>query len=340
MIRNRRYIILPAVCFFALMTVVEAKKMQEFRQEQAITDTLRTDSLRPDPKLGFRDLFFNNLGDGINGAELNPQAAAFVQDYLAKNGDWLNKMKEWGKPYFNMMDAILDQHGVPREMKYLAVIESGLKKSAVSWAGAVGPWAFMPATARNYGLRVSHHSDDRTDYYKSTHAAARMLTELYREYGDWLLVIAAYNGGPGNVNKAIRQSGSRDFWKLQYYLPNESMNHVKKFIATHYIMEGQGGVTTATKAELAGQATTAVLSEEEQSSTASYNISGRFRSEVIIRHTGVDAKLFHRYNPGFDEQIGLNGKYELRLPRVEMNIFIDKRYKILDESMARIVGGT
>ena len=85
--------------------------------------------------------------------------------------------------------------------------------------------------------------------YKSTHAASRYLTSLFSIYGDWLLVIAAYNGGPGKVNTAIKKSGSRDFWTLQKYLPAESKNHVKKFIATHYMMEGEGGITTVTKAE-------------------------------------------------------------------------------------------
>ena len=99
------------------------------------------------------------------------------------------------------------------------------------------------------GLKVNQYRDERTDYHKSTTAAAKYLKELFSIYGDWLLVIAAYNGGVGNVNSAIRKSHSRNFWDLQYYLPTESRNHVKKFIATHYIMEGDGGITTITKDE-------------------------------------------------------------------------------------------
>lgn len=344
MIIRKSYILLPAVFFFMLLTVVEARKLQDMQQAvfQAKDTTIKNDSLTPqDPKEGFKSLFVHtDLGSGISSEQLNQQAKIFVQDYLNKNGKWLNDMKEWGKPYFNMMDAILEQHGIPKEMKYLAVIESGLKKNAVSWAGAVGPWAFMPATAKNYGLRVSKYQDDRVDYYKSTHAAARMLTELYQTYGDWLLVIAAYNGGPGNVNKAIRNSGSRDFWQLQYHLPNESMNHVKKFIATHYIMEGEGGVTTATKNELSNLVSTVTLNEDEMNSSTAYNITGRFNAAVIIKHTGVDAGVFNKYNPGFDNQIALNGKYELRLPTVNMNLFVTKRYQILDESMALLMNST
>ena len=99
-----------------------------------------------------------------------------------------------------MIDAVLVKHGLPKELKYLAVIESQLKSNARSWAGAVGPWQFMPATGRIMGLKVNRRVDERRDIYKSTHAASRYLTSLYSLYGDWLLVIAAYNGGPGKVN--------------------------------------------------------------------------------------------------------------------------------------------
>lgn len=289
-----------------------------------------------DPKLGFKNLFATAItGDGINGARLNPMAVSFVQDYISKNKKGMLAMKEWGKPHFDMMDAILTQHGIPKEMKYLAVIESGLRYNAISWAGAVGPWAFMPAAAKEYGLRVTKHYDERLDYFKSTHAAASFLTDLYKKYGDWLLVIAAYNGGPGNVNKAIKKSGgSKDFWTLQYNLPNESMNHVKKFIATHYIFEGEGGITTVTKNEmkdlLSGNLN---LKEDEMAHTTAYNITGRFNAAVIIKYVEMNRETFNRYNPGFDNEIAINGKYQLRLPTQKMNIFVAKRYQILDESM-------
>ena len=126
---------------------------------------------------------------------------------------------------------------MPKELKYLAVIESDLKSTALSPKGARGPWQFMPYTARGFGLVVNQNEDDRTDYFKSTNAAAKYLLSLYKDLKDWLLVIAAYNGGEGRVYSAIKKSGSHNFWKLQYYLPEESRNHVKKFIATHYIME-------------------------------------------------------------------------------------------------------
>jgi membrane-bound lytic murein transglycosylase D len=190
------------------------------------------------------------------------------------------------------------------------------------------------------GLHVNAYVDERTDYYKSTHAAARYLSQLYNIYNDWLLVIAAYNGGPGNVDAAIRKSKSRNFWDLQHYLPAESRDHVKKFIATHYIMEGEGGITTLTKSEtdelrLASSVNPAGknLSEAELNNSKVQTISGRYNSMVISKHTLFVITEFNRYNPDFDKLISLNGKYELRLPADKMDLFVAKRYDILNESI-------
>lgn len=175
-----------------------------------IKDSMDQNSLQVnDNKQGFTNLFTTAVtGDGLNGAKLNPMAVGFVQNYITKNRKGFMAMKEWAKPYFDMMDEVLEQHGLPKELKYLAVIESGLKYNAKSWSGAVGPWAFMPSAAKEYGLKMTKGRDERLDYYKSTHAAARLLTDFYQKYGDWLLVIAAYNGGPGSVNKAIKKAGA------------------------------------------------------------------------------------------------------------------------------------
>ena len=290
-----------------------------------------------EPKNGLNALLSSaSIGDDLNTAKFNPKGAVYIENFIARNRKSFLDMKDRAKPYFDLIDEILTQYGVPKELKYLAMIESGLKFNAVSRAGATGPWAFMPATAKQYGLTVSRYKDERLDYIKSTHAAAKMLTDLYQEYGDWLLVIAAYNCGPGNLNKAIRKSGSStDFWTIQYNLPVESMNHVKKFIGTHYIFEGEGGITTVTKKEMQDLLAQSGpnLNDDEMNSSTTYHISGRFNSSVIIRKVEIGKILFDRYNPGFDNKISLEGKYELRLPTPNMNIFIAKRYEILDESL-------
>ncbi len=297
-----------------------------------------------DPKQGFTNLFTTAVtGDGLNGAKLNPMGITFIQNFINRNTKGFIAMKDWAKPYLEMMDDVLSQHGIPKEMKYLAVIESGLKFNAISWAGACGPWAFMPAAAQQYGLSIRKGNDERLDYIKSTHAAARLLTDLYSKYGDWLLVLAAYNGGPGNVDRAIRKSGgSKDFWALQYNLPVESMNHVKKFIGTHYIFEGTGGITTVTKNEMKDLFLNAgtTIQEDEMSNSTAYNIIGRFTTSVILKYIELDKATFEHYNPGFENKIALDGKYELRLPTQKMNAFIAKRYEILEESLQVLLKST
>ena len=181
--------------------------------------------------------------------KLNKQAISFSDTYLEINGEMLTKIKKNNPGYFKTMDAIFIRKGLPIQLKYLAVVESKLKTTAVSRVGAVGAWQFMPVTARYLKLKVNEKQDDRKNFYKSTEAAARYLRDLHNMFDDWLLVLAAYNCGPGNVMKAIKKTGTRDFWKLQYALPKETRDHVKKFISTHYFYEGSGGITTLTKYE-------------------------------------------------------------------------------------------
>jgi len=292
---------------------------------------------------GFNDLYINTVytSDASNGSRLNPRAVSFVQDYVEKNQKDLQSMKSWGRPYFNLIDGILGQYGLPRELKYLAVIESQLKPTSVSWAGAVGPWQLMPQTARLLGLKVTRKYDERTNYYKSTRAAAKYLRDLYTEFGDWLLVIAAYNGGSAHIYSAMHKSGSRNFWDLQYYLPTESRNHVKKFIGTHYIFEGQGGITTLTKDEATEQLSGSSmyvfhrkLSKEELDNSKTMSISGKYHSSIIAKYVVMDDAEFARYNPEFDKVMAsTNNTYELKLPADKMELFVANKYQILNESV-------
>ena len=156
----RLFLVFFSLLVFQLNIRVNAQMDSSYRRIAEADSLRKIDSLKKiipvnDLKSGFKDLFVtSSLSNGIDGAQLNPRAISFVQDYIDRNGKKLNDMKGWGRPYFDMMDVILSQHGIPREMKYLAVIESHLKSYAVSWAGAVGPWQFMPGTARQMGLFV------------------------------------------------------------------------------------------------------------------------------------------------------------------------------------------
>jgi membrane-bound lytic murein transglycosylase D len=139
--------------------------------------------------------------------------------------------------YFPMIEDIFDAYGLPVELKYMAVIESALNPNAVSRVGATGLWQFMYSTGRMYGLTINSVVDERRDPVRATHAAARYLKDLYGIYHDWILVIAAYNCGPGNVNKAIRRSGNRkDYWEIYYRLPRETRGYIPQYVAAAYAM--------------------------------------------------------------------------------------------------------
>ena len=285
-------------------------------------------------RYGFKSLFknFSYNPSMPYSSQVNPYAETYMQDYLQAHGSSLQKMKGTSQMYFNLIDNILSQYGLPRELKYLAVIESDLKSQALSWKGARGPWQFMPYTAKGYGLLVTGYVDERTDYYKSTNAAARYLLSLYKDLKDWLLVIAAYNGGPGRVYSAIRKSGSRNFWSLQYYLPTESRNHVKKFIATHYIMEVVNSDSpNFNYTTLNGAPEASMLSENDISSTEVLTISGKYNSVVIAKNLEIDINEFNRLNPGFDAVLASGNKCDIRLTPDKMDLFIANKYVILNE---------
>jgi membrane-bound lytic murein transglycosylase D len=271
-------------------------------------------------------------------SDLHPMAIAFVKDYLEENTERLEKMKGSSGAQFRMIDNIFTRYKLPSELKYLAVIESNMKSSATSNKGAVGPWQFMPETGRLMGLKISGSRDDRKDLYKSTHAAAKYLRDLHKELGDWLLVIAAYNGGPARVESAIRKSKSRDFWKLQYFLPAESRNHVKKFIATHYIMEGQGGVTTTVAADLP-DLENQTIDESLLAGTEMLLINGKYHSMIVAKNLSMDIISFNALNPGFDAKVGI-GEFQLRLPADKMQLFNANKMQILGESVQFMLSNT
>jgi len=138
--------------------------------------------------------------------------------------------------YFPMIEDIFDAYGLPSELKYMAVIESALNPNAVNPnSGATGLWQFMFSTGRLYGLTINSLVDERRDPVKSTQAAAKFIKDLYSIYNDWILVIAAFNCGPGNVNKAIKRSGNKkDYWEIYYRLPRETRGYIPQYVAANY----------------------------------------------------------------------------------------------------------
>jgi membrane-bound lytic murein transglycosylase D len=259
--------------------------------------------------------------------EMHPKATSFVQSYIEKEGPGLRKMKTWAKPYFNLYDEILTANGVPVELKYLSVIESHLSSQVVSWAGAAGPWQIMPEEATRLGLKLLPN-DERMDYQKSTQAAATILRELYQKFGDWLLVVAAYNGGAGRLSKAIEKKKTKDFWALQYELPLETRNHVKKFIATHAIFEGVS-MTELDKVQSAESATNSNTSLGMERIV----ISGRFNAKTIAIWLKMPLTYLKELNPNMDQQLSAGKSYTLVLPSKEAKIFEASKNQILQASI-------
>ncbi|WP_102407150.1 lytic transglycosylase domain-containing protein [Parabacteroides bouchesdurhonensis] len=157
--------------------------------------------------------------------------------YAGRRRDLVRYMLGMADFYFPIIEQILDKHGLPLELKYLAVVESALNPVALSRVGACGLWQFMLPTGKSYGLEINSLVDERRDPLKATEAACQYFKDMYAIYGDWNLVLAAYNCGPGNVNKAIRRSGGKNnFWDIFPYLPRETRSYVPLFIAANYIM--------------------------------------------------------------------------------------------------------
>lgn len=169
--------------------------------------------------------------------DYNSYVQSYIDLYTVKRRGQVSRMLGLSHFYYPMFEQELDRQGLPLELKHLAVVESALNPHAVSRAGATGLWQFMLATGKMYDLKVTSYLDERQDPQKATAAACRYFKRMYKSYGDWLLVIAAYNCGPGNVNKAIiRSGGKKNFWEIRANLPRETRGYVPAFIAATYAM--------------------------------------------------------------------------------------------------------
>jgi membrane-bound lytic murein transglycosylase D len=171
----------------------------------------------------------------------NKKVKGFIDYFTGRNRNYLLIMERRKNLYFPIFEAALKRYGMPDEIKYLPIVESGLNPMAISRVGAAGPWQFMPATGKEMGLIVTDYIDERLDPYKSTEAACKFLSRLYRAFGDWELALASYNCGPGVVKRACRQSGRNTFWKIYDYLPGETRSYVPQFVAVTYTMNNLTG---------------------------------------------------------------------------------------------------
>lgn len=181
----------------------------------------------------FKDRFtFLNQNTLLN-IDYNDVTYSYVKKYLSYR--WYGKIIGLSTYYFPLFESKLNQYGMPLELKYLAVVESALNPRAGSWAGAKGLWQFMPATGAEYGIKQNSYINIFYDPVGNTDSAVRYLKDLYVQLGDWNLAISAYNCGAGNVRKAIKKAGSRNYWKVRPYLPKETQAYVPSFIAVNYL---------------------------------------------------------------------------------------------------------
>ena len=217
--------------------------------------------------------------------------------------------------YMPIFEQALETYSLPLELKYLPVIESGLNPKAVSRVGATGLWQFMLATAKNYGLEINSLLDERCDPIKSSYAAANYLSDLYRIFGDWNLVIAAYNCGPDKLTQAIhRAGGSKDYWKIYPYLPRETRGYVPAFIAANYIMNYYC------------EHNICPMTTDLPAKTDTILVSRDVHFKQIAQVLNVDEELVRSLNPQYrkDIVIGYTKPSTLRLPVDKINSFIDQ----------------
>lgn len=243
----------------------------------------------------------------------------YIEVYTRQKRGSVEVMLGLSQYYFPIFDDIYDYYDVPNEMKYMSIIESALNPRAYSRTRAVGLWQFMYGTGRQYGLIINSLVDERRDPIKSTYAAARYVKDLYAIYNDWTLVIAAYNCGPGNVNKAIRRSGGkRNYWDIYYFLPRETRGHVPAFIAATYVMNyyREHNLRPA-PVSFPVASDTIVITR---------NLHMAQVSEVL----GIPLPLLHDMNPQFRTDIipANSGKQVLRLPLEQTARFIDLEKEI------------
>ncbi|MEX0288859.1 MAG: LysM peptidoglycan-binding domain-containing protein, partial [Flavobacteriaceae bacterium] len=245
----------------------------------------------------------------------NPSLENVIKSFLLRKRELMERMLTASQFYFPMFEQQLDNYNIPLEIKYLAIVESALNPRARSRVGATGLWQFMYGTGRMYGLNVSSYVDERSDPMLATEAACKYLSKLYDIFGDWDLALAAYNSGPGNVNKAIRRSGGyKNYWNIRRNLPRETAGYVPAFIATMYLFEYAEEHGLAIK-----------KAERPYFETDTIHVKNLITFDQISELVGISVQELKVLNPSYKLNIipKMEGKkYILRLPKDVMGKFV------------------
>jgi len=251
----------------------------------------------------------------------NPSLENVIKSFLTRKRGLMERMLTVSQFYFPLFEQEFDNHDIPIEMKYLAIVESALNPKARSRVGATGLWQFMYGTGKEHGLDVNSYVDERSDPIKSTRAACEYLNRVYRIFNDWDLALAAYNSGPGNVNKAIRRSGGyKNYWNLRRNLPRETAGYVPAFLATMYIFE------YAEEHGLKGKKV-----ERPYFETDTVHVKSLITFDQISELVGISKEELEVLNPSYKLRVipYVKGKnYALRLPRDVMGKFVSNEEAI------------
>ena len=244
----------------------------------------------------------------------NETVRNYIILYSEKMPTKMSSMLALSQYYFPIFEEIFDRYGLPKELKYMAVIESAFNPVAVSRAGAKGMWQFMYNTAKMYGLTINSFVDERLDPVKSADAAARYMRDAYRIFGDWNLAISSYNCGSGNVNKAMRRSGSREFWPVYNYLPRETRGYVPAFVGAMYAFTyyREHGLVPET--------------DSMPVQVDTFHIRRMLHFQQVSALTGVSVEMLKKLNPQYVHDIvpgTAKEEYVLRLPYQYTSKFID-----------------
>jgi len=263
-----------------------------------------------------KEEYINRLSRLPNVMEMvyNEVVQKFIDRYSGRLRHSISYMLGASNFYIPIFEEALETYQLPLELKYLPIIESALNPKAVSRVGATGLWQFMLGTGKQYGLQVNSLVDERRDPVKSSYAAARYLKDLYKIFGDWNLVIAAYNCGPENINKAIhRSNGEKDYWQIYPYLPKETRGYVPAFIAANYIMTYYS------------QHNICPMTTRLPAKTDTVMVSKNVHLEQVAEVIGINIDLLRSLNPMYRRDVipGATEPYPLRLPQTEVGKFID-----------------